>query len=46
MPLPVNTPKFLCIGNIYSSLSKADTTPAEIPSCPIPEKMEIESKLG
>ena len=37
MSLPVKTPKFRCIGKIYSSLSKTAVIPTEIASCPIPE---------
>ena len=33
----VKTPRFLCIGKMYSSKSSADVTPTEIASCPIPE---------
>ena len=37
MFLEVKTPRFLCIGNIYSSSFNACVRPIEIASCPIPE---------
>ncbi len=36
MLLVVKTPRFLCMGKMYSSGSKAMVTPTEMASCPIP----------